>query len=136
MAAIGGDLIEITYNHPTLGSGTFFPKSGEDSTFDTGGFRGNDDSGMVAGSGANIRQLNRKRWSLETTLAWDNNSAEEVEKLSALAASPEEADWTISHISGTIYGGKGSPVGDIQGNGNAATVPLKISGGGELKKIG
>jgi hypothetical protein len=40
MAAVGGDILEVTYAHETLGSGTFFPKSGEDSTFDLGGFRG------------------------------------------------------------------------------------------------
>jgi len=135
MAAIGGDILEVTYNHPTLGSGTIFPKAAEDSTLDLGGFRGNDDANMIDGSGGTIRQLNRARWSAEVTVAWDMNSRTELEKLTALAGDPVEADWTFSHINGTVYGGTGAPVGDMQGNGNAATFTLKVSGGGKLKKI-
>jgi hypothetical protein len=135
MGAIGGDITEITYNHPTLGSGTIFPKGGEDSTYDLGGFRGADDANMVDGSGAPIRQLNRVRWSFEVSVAWDMNNREELEKLTALAGDPVEAEWTITHINGTVHGGTGAPVGDMQGNGNAATFTLKVSGGGKLKKI-
>lgn len=135
MAAVGGDITEITYNHPTLGTGTIFPKSGEDSTYDLGGLRGNDDANMVDGSGGSIRQLNRVRWSFEVTVAWDMNSRAELEKLTALAGDPVEAEWTITNINGTVYGGTGAPVGDMQGNGNAATFTLKVSGGGALKKI-
>ena len=36
MAVVGGDIVELTFNHPTLGSGIIFPKSAEDSTFDLG----------------------------------------------------------------------------------------------------
>jgi len=136
MAAVGGDIVEITYNHPTLGSGTLFPKASEDSTYDLGGPRGNDDANMVTGNGQTIRQLNNVRWTFEVTLAWDMNSKEDLEKLTKMAGDPDEADWTFSHINGTIYSGKGSPVGDIKGNGNTSTTPLKVSGGGKLKKIG
>jgi hypothetical protein len=132
---VGGDIIEITYNHPTLGSGTIFPKSAEDGTFDLGGFRSNDDANMIDGGGNMIDQINRTRWSVETTVAWDMNVDETLEKLVALSGSPEQADWTFTHINGTIYGGKGKPVGDIQGNSNASTFTLKVSGGGTLKKI-
>lgn len=133
--AVGGDIIEITFNHPTVGSGVIFPKAGEDSTFDTGGFRSNDDANMVAGNGEMIDQMNRVRWSLEATIAWDMNVRGDLEKLVELAESPVEAEWTITHINGTVYGGTGKPVGDMQGNGNAATFTLKISGGNKLKKI-
>ncbi|MBC7486082.1 MAG: hypothetical protein H7282_04970 [Cytophagaceae bacterium] len=133
--AVGGDIVEITWNHPTLGTGVVYPKAAEDSTFDHGGFRGNDDANMIDGSGKTIRQLNRVRWSVETTCSWDMNSATEVEKFSALAGDPQEADWTFTHVNGVVKGGKGSPVGDIQGNGNAATFAIKISGGGKLKNI-
>jgi hypothetical protein len=133
--AVGGDLIEITFNHPTIGSGVIYPKSAEDNTFDTGGFRSNDDANMVTGSGEMIDQMNRARWSLETTVAWDMNTRNDLEKMSELAESPVQADWTITHVNGTVWGGKGKPVGDQQGNGNAATFSLKISGGGKLKKI-
>ncbi len=135
MGAIGGDILEITFNHATLGSGTIYPKSGEYSTIDLGGFRSNDDANMIDGSGNMIDQINRVRWGVETTVAWDNNVALELEQLVALAASPVHADWTITHISGTVWGGKGKPVGDLKGAGNGGTFPLKLAGGNELKKI-
>lgn len=133
--AVGGDILEITFNHPTIGTATFYPKSAEDSTFDLGGFRSNDDANMIDGAGNMIDQINRVRWSFESPIAWDMNSREDLSKLNALAGSPVLADWTISHINGTVWGGKGKPVGDVQGNGNAATSTLKISGSGVLKKI-
>ena len=133
--AVGGDIIEITYNHPTLGNGVWSPKSAEDSTFDPGGFRGNDDANQVSGNGTNIRQLNRVRWSFEGTVAWDANISNELEQAEKLAADPVEADWTFTSINGTVWGGKGAPVGDIQGNGNTATMAIKIAGGLKLKKI-
>jgi hypothetical protein len=134
MAAVGGDILEVTYAHDTLGSGTFFPKSGEDSTFDLGGFRGADDANMVDGGGRNIKQLNRVRWSFEVLIAWDSITDEDLEKLTVLAGSSDDADWTISLINGAIYAGKGSPVGDIQGNGNSPSLTLKVAGGGKMAK--
>lgn len=133
--AVGGDIIEITFNHPTIGSGVILPKSNEDSTYDLGGFRSNDDANMIAGNGEMIDQMNRVRWSLEAVIAWDMNVRGDLEKLVELAASPVEADWTITNINGTVYGAAGKPVGDLQGNGNAATFTLKVSGGQKLKKI-
>lgn len=133
--AVGGDILEITYNHPTLGSGIWFPKSNEDSTFDPGGIKGVDDVNMVDGGGNNIKQLNRTRWFFEGTVSWDANSANELEQMRLLAGDPLDADWTFTSINGTVWGGTGSPVGDVQGNGNNATMAIRISGGGILKKI-
>lgn len=133
--AVGGDILEITFNHPDVGSGVIFAKSAEDSTFDRGGFRSSDDANMITGSGEVIDQMNRVRWSFETVVAWDMNEREDLEKVVALASSTIPADWTFSSINGTVYGATGKPVGDLQGNGNAATFTLKISGGGTMKKI-
>lgn len=133
--ATGGDIIEITVNHPTIGSAVFFPKAGEDSTFDLGGYRSSDDANMVDGSGQMIDTMNNTRWSWEGTLAWDANTREDLDKLNQLAGSPVQGDWTVSSINGTVWKGKGKPVGDLTGNGNGATLPLKISGGGKMKKI-
>jgi hypothetical protein len=133
--AIGGDIREITYNHPTLGVGSLYPKSNEDSTFDNGGLRSVDDDNMVTGSGEMIDQMNMIRWSFEGTIAWDGNVRDEAKILKQLAASPVKADWTISHVNGTVWGGKGKPVGDIKPNGNTATMSIKLAGDGELKKI-
>ncbi len=135
MAAVGGDLKEITYNHPTLGSGTFYPKASEDSTFDPGGYRTSDDANNRDGSGNRIRIMNGVNWSVEATISHDMNNRMEGEKLAALQADPQDADWTFTHINGTVWGGKGSPVGDLQYNTNAGTIDVKFSGGGELKKI-
>lgn len=133
--ATGGDIVEITFNHPDLGSGTIFPKSNEESSFNLGGFRSDDDQNGITGSGEMIDKMNRVRPSIECTVAWDMNVREDLEKVSAMAESPKLADWTVTHVNGVVYGGKGKPVGDYTGSGNNATFPLKVAGGGKFKKI-
>lgn len=136
MAATGGNITEITFNHPTLGNGILTVKANTDNIYDLGGVRGDDDDDSIDGSGTVIRKLNQKRWFVNLPeVAWDMNNKEDLEKITAMAGSPVEATWVFSHINGTSYGGTGSPVGDLGGNTNAATFPLKISGGGGLKKI-
>lgn len=135
MPNVGGDIIDITCNHPTLGSATFVAKANEDSTFDEGGFRSNDDVNMIDGAGEMIDQMNRARWQFECTLAHDMNTREDLNKLTQYAESPVQGDWVISHINGAVYQGKGKPVGDVNANGNTATIALKLSGGGKLTKI-
>jgi|SRR5690242_2743060 len=135
MAVIGGDILEISFNHPTLGSGSLFPKSNEQSTLDTGGFRTEDDANHVDGGGRNIRKMNRVRWYTEQIIANDINVAQELEKVVAMAGDPLDGEWTLTHISGAVYKGTGSPVGEHQLDLNAATFSLKIGGGGKMKKI-
>ncbi len=132
--AVGGDILEVTYNHPTLGTGIFRPKSNEDNTYDQGGIRTNDDSNMVDGGGTAINQKNRVRGFFEVVISNDINTNEELDQVNALAADPVEADWTFSLINGAVFGGAGTPVGDIQGNVNQATFTLKVSGS-QFKKI-
>jgi hypothetical protein len=130
----GGDIIEITYNHPTLGSGVFLPKSGEDSTYDLGGIRSADDAAMIDGGGRIMDQLNRVRWSFEVAIsAGPGDGTQEI--VTALTASPETADWTITSINGKVYAGNGKPVGDQTSNGNTSQMTLKLSGGGVLKVL-
>ena len=130
-----GDILEISYKHPTLGGGTWFPKSSEDGTIDPGGNRSNDDENMVTSDGQMIDQINRKRWSFEGVVAWDMAVQDELEQARKLTASPVLADWTVTHINGVVFGGKGKPVGDIKGNTNTAQMSIKIAGGGQLIKI-
>jgi hypothetical protein len=132
---VGGDIIEVTCNHPTLGAFVYFPKSAEDSTYDLGGYRATDDANMVDGGGNMIDQLNRARWSFEVPLSMDMITEETMESLVSMAGSTELGEWTFTNINGTVYQGTGKPVGDLQGNGNASTIPLKVSGGGRLRKI-
>lgn len=132
--AVGGDILEVRWSHPTLGSGVVFPKSGEDATIDLGGFRSNDDANMIDGSGTLIDQMNRVRAFFECVVANDMNINQDAEKISALASSPVPAEWTVSHISGVTYRGTGKPVGDVQPNLNAATFTLKVACG-QIKQI-
>lgn len=128
MGYTGGDTIEMTYNHPTIGSGSFFFKANEDGTVDQGGRRSNDDASMITGNGRFIDQMNVVRASFETPpMAWDMIDQDELSVLQELAGDPNLADWTITNISGAIWGGKGKPVGDIQGNSNSAQITVKIA---------
>ena len=129
-----GDFTEITYSHPTLGSGSFFPKANEGNTLDEGGLRNNDDANQIDGGGNLIVQKNRVRGSFEIVCANDMNTRNDVSKAKALAASPVSADWTISHTNGTVWAGNGTIVGDIQTDTNAGTFTLKVASA-EFKKI-
>ena len=131
----GGDLIEITCNHPTLGSFSFATKSNESYTLDPGGFRSNDDANMITGSGTFIDQVNRVRWSFEGPLMADFVSNNEILNLPELASSSELATWTFTHISGTIWRGKGKFVGDIKVDTKTKQLTAKIAGGGKLEKL-
>ena len=132
MGAIGGDIQEISYSNGTVGSGTIYVKSGETSTFDTGGFR---NELNVDGAGQPITVKTRVPWSMEVTAAWDMNTREDIEKLSAIAESLDDTTWDITHINGVIYSGVGTVTGDIKGDGKEATISLKVMGGGELAKL-
>lgn len=135
MGATGGDITQVSFNHPTLGGATFFPKANEDSTLDLGGFRTDDDSNNVDGSGAMIKKINRNLWMAEMTIAGDLNTRQDMEALTALSGNPVDATWKIAHVSGAVYMGQGTVVGDIQQNLNNATIKLKLAGGQQLKKI-
>ena len=135
MAFVGGDIVEITSKHPTLGSLTLFPKSGEESTFNTGGLRAEDGMEKIAGDGTAIDTIVRNRWSFEVPAAWDMNDNNELVKLAELAGDPQASDWTFTNINGTVWAGNGKPVGELPGNGKAATITVKWSGGGLLEKI-
>jgi len=134
--AVGGDIVEITFNHPSsnIGSGVFAAKSGEGNTYDTGGFRTEDDANSVTGSGSPIWKKNRKMGFFQIVVENDMNVNQNLEKIALMAAHPVPAEWTFTVINGAVYKGSGKPVGDITGNINDATVPLKVAGA-EFKKI-
>ena len=133
--AQGGDVLEVSVNHPTLGSRVFFPKAGEDNTYDLGGFRNEDDESAVTASGELINKKNRVRGSFEVVLANDQGVRLDADFCVELTQSIEEADWTFSSVNGSVYGGKGVIVGDIKPNLNAATFSLKVAFGGIMNKL-
>lgn len=135
MATVGGDIIEVTYNHPVIGTGVIFPKAGEDNTYDVGGLRAADDANMITSSGEMIDQMSRVRPFFEIVVANDQNSRLDIDKMVLLAESPIPAKWTFSIINGAVFSIQGKPVGDLQGNVNQATFTLKIAGSNKAKKI-
>ena len=135
MGAVGGDIIQLAFTHPTLSGATFFPKANEESTYDLGGIRTDDDSSGIDGGGTLIQKKTRVPWSWEGTIAGDMNTRQELESLTALAGNPIEATWKIAHINGAVYQGTGMVVGDVQQNGLNATIKLKLNGSQTLVKI-
>ena len=137
MGAIGGDVEEITWNHPTRGSGRLYAKAGEDSTSVLGGRTGDNDMQKIDGSGAAIRTMTNGRWKVTAVVAWYMNSAvDELTQMQDLAGDTEESEFTITYSNGTVWAATGFPVDDLEGNSREATFELTISGGGKLVKIG
>jgi hypothetical protein len=132
----GGDIEELTYNHPTLGTGVFDVKSDEDSELDLGDYKSADEEKSISSSGEMIDIMTKSRWSASCVVASDLTNPNHLAKLQALMSSPVLAVWTITHISGAIYRGKGKPVGDLKQGVKPSTVQLKLAGGGKLAQVG
>ena len=135
MSYTGGDLLEISFNHPTEGSGSFFVKSGEDSEVDLGGFRKEDDDQGIAGDGQMITKANQRRWSVSAPIAWSKSGTNELEVLTNIAESPLDASWTFRYQDGVSLVGDGTVVGDLTGATQGSTVPVKFAGGGRLRRL-
>ena len=133
--AQGGDIIEMSYNHPTLGENTFYPKAEEAFTMKKGGLMSQDEDSGVAGNGEVIDKVTRKRWSVEGPVMWRMNTVDELSILQALSADPVPAQWTFTHVNGSVWSGEGKPVGDIDGDTLESTIPVKIAGGRQLQRI-
>lgn len=121
-----GDIPEVTFNHPTLGTGVFYPIAGEGHTFDPGGLRNNDDSNAIAGNGDPVFSKSRVRGFLSVLVENDMLVREDAIKVAALAADPLPAEYTFSVINGAVWSGTGAPVGDIAPDIMAGTFTLKI----------
>jgi len=134
--ATGGDILEVSVNHPDLGSKIFFAKASEGNTFEPGGFRTEDDEDSVDSGGNMIQKINRKLGFFEIVLSNDLNEREDFDFISQLHQSSKLGDWTVSIINGVTFGGQGKPVGTVTPNINDATMSVKISGPGFKKIIG
>jgi hypothetical protein len=134
MAAIGGDVAEITYNHPTLGTGNFQPIAGEDNTFQPGGLVNNDDAASITADGQIVVDKSRIRGSFEVVVVNDMNTREDLTRAKSLVADTAPAQWTISLINGTVWAGVGVIVGELDGSIKQSRFTLKIAAG-EWRKI-
>jgi hypothetical protein len=134
--AVGGDIVEIKYSHPTLGDWTFFPKAGEDNSYFPGGVVTQSDANMIDGGGNPIYQKNRQRGYFNVVVANDQNNGQDLEKALAVSGSVLPADWTFSLINGTVYSGSGTAVDPLEGNVNQATFTLRVEGGAFKKIVG
>lgn len=125
--AVHGDIRELTYNHPTIGSGIFHPKSGEGNTMDPGGIRSNDDAQQITTTGQMIDQMSFVRGHMEIMVENDTDIRQDANKAIELAADPVPATWTVTMMNGAVYVGTGKPVGDIQPDLLAGTFTMKIA---------
>lgn len=135
MSIIGGEITEIKCAHPTLGDITLRPISGEEATINRGGIRTEDDDEARTSGGEAIDKMNSRNWFVEVPIGVDYKDRDDQDLVDQLNASPEEGDWTFTHISGAIFAGRGKPKGSNDGNLGTARMDLKVSGSGNLDKI-
>jgi hypothetical protein len=135
MSVVGGDIKEITFNHPTIGVAIFFPKSDEDSELDLGGYKSGDEEKGIDGGGNMIDTMTLSRWGATMVIAGDLALRDDLIKLQSMMSSPILSTITVDHISGGIFRGTGKPVGDLKEALKGATIQLKVAGGSNLKKI-
>lgn len=124
--AVGGDILTLTSNHPTLGSFVYPVLRGQDNTYDTGGDRTNDDANSKTGANEPVWQINGKLGMVSVTVI--NDMTKKVaERLSQEAGSTVDATWTFTVINNITYQGTGRIVGDIAPNVNNSTLAIKIA---------
>jgi hypothetical protein len=127
----GGDITEIAWSNPLLGSGFLYPIAGEESTFCLGGFTGDDDK-VVDGAGRLINSLHRVPWDFKVKVANDMVNTREFEAMVDVAGSTEDTTWTISVINGAVYKAQGTIQGRLELNGSKSAFELMVVGGGTL----
>ena len=131
---VGGDFTEVSCSHPEHGDMKFDPKANESWTLNEGGIRTNDDANSVTSNGKIIQQKNNTLWNAEGPIAVDLKG-EQSDYLNKVTESSELGTWVFSHISGSLFTGKGIPVGDLNTDTNTAQLTLKVAGSGKLSKI-
>lgn len=134
MATLAGDILALRCTSQNLGNVIFDVKGSESNTIDKGGFRTASDQAGITGSGRAIYKMNNNRWMAEIKCA-NEQSTSAFAVAQNLCQEIEAQDWTIQHISGVIYGGKGKIVGDLNLDLNEGTFTLKIEGDGFLNEL-
>ena len=123
---IAGYFTEVFSQHSIVGNKKFDLKSGEDSETDRGGLRIVDDENNRTASGQLITQYENKQPYIQFTCAVDGDIEDYCQDL--IKETPSELPtWTLTHISGDVYVGTGTIVGDVKPNRNAGTLQLKVA---------
>lgn len=127
-----GDTLELTINHPTVGSKTFNCKGGEDVQIDFGGYTA---ERMVNGNATGHKSLSAKPWKIEGLSLEAMIGDGYQEFLQDVSNDPVDATITYSHINGSVYVGTGSVEADLKGSAKDGYIPCVFSGNGKLEKI-
>lgn len=128
MSVYGGDITELSWSNPDVGSGFFFPVAGESNTLDIGGFT-NDDDGALDGAGRLIVNKKRMPGMFEIVVASDMQTTQEYETAKALAQSFNDTVFTIGYSNGIVYKGNGVVVGQPVLATDKSTFSLKVNSG-------
>jgi len=131
---IAGIFTEVFCQHSIVGNNKFDLKSGETTEVDRGSFRITDDENNRTASGKLILQYENKTPYIQFTCAVDGVIEDYIQDL-IKQSSNELPNWTLTHISGDIYVGIGTIVGDVKPDRNAGTVQLKVAFEDELLLI-
>lgn len=134
MPIIAGQFTEVMCQHPTAGDFKFDIKSGEDSEMDLGGDRIVDEANNKVSSGKMIVQFENATGYVQFTCGYTNECGVYIQALIS-ASGDELGTFTITHIDGSSYIGKGTIVGDVKPNRNAGTIQLKAAFEGEVQVI-
>jgi hypothetical protein len=132
MELIGGDVKQISIDHPELGSRLLTPQSGEDFTIIKGGYQNADTETNVSATGKRIYQKNWIPWSVSGKIVLESG---DHDYLQDMATNPKEAVIGFLYMNGQIRVGKGSVVGGIDGETQTHTMTVKFSGSGKLELI-
>jgi hypothetical protein len=127
-----GDTLEITIEHPDVGSRNFSTKADQDVIKDIGGYTA---ELQMNGNGTGHKKMSAKPWELSGIESETDDIAGDQEFLQAVQDSPDLATITWQHILGTVYSGQGTLTGDLKHNTNAGYTGLSIMGPGKFKKI-
>lgn len=129
--AIGGDISEISFSNPEVGTGFFYPMSGEEHSLDKGGFR-SEDNKAIDGSGRLIQSMKRAVGTLEV-VASNSTETGDYDNACAIAASTAETTWTIAMLNGDVWKGTGVIQGDIKLNTYKTNFTLTVVSGAGFK---
>ena len=129
MASVtGGDLKEVRFNNPDVGSGKFNSKSGETHTLMLDYYRTDDDDTNIDSGGNLLNLKSLKPGSYEFSIINDerNPNRQELETLVALSGSFSDTTWSFTSVNGIAYTATGNVVGDLALDRSKAMIPGKV----------